>query len=184
MICWQRLPVRLEGEAWSRYFRDFASSAFRLELHAVYTMPGEADELRRFQAGETPPAGYHYGWLDTVAAANAAGKTMRRVRVVRQPLSDYIRYEFEWGFVYNVAAREDIRVLDLTDQTAPALPDHDFWLFDESTVVKLLYRPDGTQIGRELLADPDVGAYLSYRDAAWRNAVPFSDYWAGLAPGV
>jgi len=176
--------VRLEGEAWSRYFRDFASSAFRLELHQIYTMPGEADELRRFQAGEQPPPGYHYGWLDRMAEASQAGKTVQRVRVVRRPLTDYIRYEFAWGFVYNVDAGEDIRVLDLTDQSGPDLPDHDFWLFDDTTVVKLLYRPDGTQEGRELLQDPDLEAYLRCRDAAWQAAVPFRDYWAGLASRV
>ena len=172
--------MRLEGEAWSRYFRDFVRSAFRLELHPVYTMPGEVDELRRFKAGEQPPADYHYGWLDTMAEARRVGKTVQRVRVVRRPLTDYIRYEFAWGFVYNVEAGEDIRVLDLTDQTGPDLPDHDFWLFDETTVVKLLYRPDGTQIGRELVEDPDLDTYLSWRDAAWQAAIPFRDYWAGL----
>jgi hypothetical protein len=99
---------------------------------------------------------------------------MRRARIARRPLSAYIQYEFEWGFAYNVEAGEDIRVPDLTDQLGPDLPDHDFWLFDETTVVKLLYRPDGTQIGRELVQDPDLGAYLNWRDAAWRNAVPFS----------
>ena len=169
--------MRLEGEAWSRYFQDFARSAFRLELHPVYTMPGEADELRRFRAGEKPPEDYHYGWLDTLAAAVQAGKTMRRVRVVTRPLPAYIHYEFEWGFVYNVAAGEDIRVLDLTDQPGPTLPEHDFWLFDETTVVKLLYGPDGTQIGRELAEDPDLDTYLGWRDGAWRDAVPFRDYW-------
>ena len=176
--------MRLEGEAWSRYFRDFRSSAFRLELHPIYTMPGEADELQRFMAGQKPPPGYHYGWLDTVATASAAGKTMRRARVVRRPLTDYIRYEFEWGFVYNVEAGEDIRVLDLTGKEGPDLPDHDFWLFDQATVVKLLYRPDGTQIERDLVEDPDIDRYLRYRDAAWKDAVPFYDYWAGLAPRV
>ena len=176
--------MRLEGDAWSRYFRDFQRSAFRLELRPTYNMPGEADELRRFRAGEKPPADYHYGWLDTVAEAVRVGKTIRRVRVVTRPLSDYIQYEFEWGFVYNVAAGEDIRVLDLTAQPKPDLPDHDFWLFDETTVVKMLYRPDNTQLGRELVEDPDVSAYLRYRDAAWQEAVPFGEYWAGLAPGV
>jgi hypothetical protein len=171
--------VRLEGEAWSRYFRDFARSAFRLELHQIYTMPGEADELRRFRAGEKPPADYHYGWLDTVGEARRDGKTMRRVRVVRRPLTDYTRYEFTWGFVYNVEAGEDIRILDLTNRPDADLPDHDFWLFDESTVVKLLYRPDGTQIGRELLEDPDLDVYLRWRDAIWQEAVPFRDYWPG-----
>ncbi len=176
--------MRLEGEAWARYFQDFRSSAFRLELQQVYTMPGEADELRRFLAGEKPPGDYHYGWLDTVSQAVQNGKTIRRARIVRRPLSDYIRYQFEWGFVYNVRAGEDIRVLDLTDQTGPQLPDHDFWLFDDATVVKLLYRPDGTQIRRELVQQPDLVAYRRYRDIAWELGVPFSEYWAGLAPGA
>jgi hypothetical protein len=169
--------VRLEGETWSSYFRDFTSSAFRLELHPVYTMPQEAEEIRRFQAGEKPPDDYHYGWLDTVADARRVGKTMRRVRVVHRPLTDYIKYEFEWGFTYNVTAGEDIRVLDLTGQAGPELPDHDFWLFDDATVVKMLYRQDGTQIGRELIRDPDLSSYLNWRDAAWQAATPFSDYW-------
>jgi hypothetical protein len=103
--------VRLEGDAWSRYFRDVASSAFRLELRQVYTMPGEAQELRRFRARQQPPAGYHYKWLDTVAEARRACKTMRRVRVVQRPLTDYTQYEFSWGFAYNVEAGEDIRIL-------------------------------------------------------------------------
>jgi hypothetical protein len=38
--------------------------------------------------------------------------------------------------------------IDLTGRPRPGLPDHDYWLFDESTVVELMYRPDGTQIGR------------------------------------
>jgi hypothetical protein len=118
------------------------------------------------------------------AEARRAGKTVRRVRVVRRPLTDYIQYEFAWGFVYNVEAGEDIRVLDLTDQPGPQLPDHDFWLFDDTTVVKLLYRPDGTQEGRELLVDPDLGVYPAWRDAAWQAAVPFRDYWAGLPSRV
>lgn len=119
-----------------------------------------------------------------MAAARTAGKTVRRVRVVRQPLTGYVRYEFAWGFVYNVQAGEDIRVLDLTDRPGPDLPDHDFWLFDDTTVVKLLYRSDGTQIGRELLANADLGAYLHWREAAWQASVLFTDYWAGLTPGV
>ena len=171
--------MRLEGEVWSSYFRDFERSAFRLELHPVYAMPGEADELRRFQAGEQPPADYHYGWLDTVAEAKENGKTVRRVRVVRRPVTDYIQYEFAWGFTYNVEAGEDIRVLDLTDQPGPDLPSHDYWLFDDTILVKMLYRPDGTQIGRELVAEPDLDAYMKWQEAAWQAAVPFRDYWQG-----
>jgi hypothetical protein len=48
----------------------------------------------------------------------------------------------------------------------------------------MLYRPDGTQIARELVRGPDLATYRRYRDNVWERAVPFSEYWAGLAPGV
>jgi hypothetical protein len=166
----------LDSDVWSHYFSDFASSAFRLELRQIYTMPDEEEDLAAFEQGQLPPPDYHYGWLDTVAAAVSAGKTMRRVRVVTRPLSFYTKWEFVWGFAYNVAAGEDIRILDVTDQPALELPEHDFWLFDERTVVELLYRPDGSQIARELVEQPNLDRYLTWRDAAWKAAVPFSDY--------
>lgn len=169
--------MRLDGDAWARYFTDFERSAFRLELRQVYTMPDEADDLAAFGQGQLPPPGYHYGWLDTVADARKAGKTMRRVRLVTRPLSFYTRWEFVWGFAYNVKAGEDIRILDTTGQSTPDLPEHDFWLFDESAVVELLYNPDGTQIGRELVGHPDLDRYRAWRDAAWKAAVPFTDYY-------
>lgn len=171
--------MRLEGEAWSRYFQDFASSAFRLELRQVYTMPDEEEDLAAFEQGQLPPPGYHYGWLDTVADAVKAGKTFRRVRIVTRPLSFYTQWEFVWGFAWNVKAGEDIRILDVTEQPELDLPDHDFWLFDDTTVVKLLYRPNGTQIGRELVEHPDLSRYLAWRDATWEQAVPFADYHQG-----
>jgi hypothetical protein len=166
----------LEGEAWSRYFRDFKASAFRLELRQTYVMPGEEDDLAAFERGELPPPGYTYGWLDTVAEAVKAGKSFRRVRVVTRPLSFYTKWEFVWGYDWNTKAGEEIRILDVTDNAGPELPDHDFWLFDDTTVVKLLYRPDGTQEGRELVEHPDLSQYLAWRDVAWGTAVPYTDY--------
>ena len=168
--------MHLEGEAWSRYFQDFERSAFRLELRQVYMMPGEADDLAAFERGELPPPGYHYGWLDTVADAVKAGKTFRRVRVVTRPLSFYTKWEFVWGYDWNAKAGEDIRILDVTDDPGLELPDHDFWLFDDATVVKLLYRPDGTQTDRELVEQPDLEAYRRWRDTTWDQAVPYADY--------
>ena len=150
------------------------ASAFRLELRQVYTMPGEADELRRFRAGEPPPAvplrAGSTPWRTPSGRQDHAPGAGRRA-----PADRLHRYEFAWGFAYNVGAGEDIRILDLTDQPAPGLPEHDFWLFDDSTVVKLLYRPDGTQIGRELLEAP-TSTRTSAGGRHLGAAVPFRDY--------
>ncbi|WKK22238.1 hypothetical protein QZH56_26060 [Streptomyces olivoreticuli] len=167
----------LDGDVWAAYFRDFRRSAWRLEVQPTYTMPAEAGSLARFLRGEPKPDDHNTKWHVTVQAASDAGKTFGRVRVVRQPLTDYQRYQFAWGIPGNIEAGEDIRVLDLTDRD-PGLPDQDFWLFDETTVVHLNYRPDGTQINRELIESPDLGKYLGWRNVALENAVPFGEYRA------
>ncbi|MGH3739069.1 MAG: DUF6879 family protein [Micromonosporaceae bacterium] len=73
-----------------------------------------------------------------------------------------------------------MRILDLTDQPIPGLPDQDFWLFDESKVVRMDYESDGTQIGRELLEDADPAPYVAWKQLALAHAVPFAEYSARL----
>ncbi|MFF4404273.1 DUF6879 family protein [Streptomyces sp. NPDC001404] len=171
-------PVLLDGEEWQAYFRDFKRSAFRLEVHQIYTMPFEAETLRSFLAGEPMPEGFNASWHRTIRDHAAAGRIMTRAKIVRRPLTDYSRYLFEWCIPGNVAAGEDYRIVDVTDGTDPGLPAQDFWLFDETTVVHLNYRPDGTQINRELIQSPDLGKYLAWRDIALENSVPFRGYRA------
>ena len=169
----------LTGDAWREFFDSYERSAFRLETLRVYAVAEEEDEYRRFLAGERPPRDSHYPWLDRVARFRATDRTIQRVHVITRPLSAYLRYEFEWAYAFNVRVGEDIRILDLTDREVSGLPNEDFWMFDESRIVRMMYRPDGTQIGRELLDDPDIATYLRYRDIALADAVSFEEYWTG-----
>ena len=172
--------MRLEGDEWQRFFDDFQRSAWRLELHPVYVVPQEEATLTRWRAGERLSSDYWSPWMDHVAGHLKVGRSVGRVHVVRRPLSEYLRFEFEWYYQRHVKAGEDIRILDLTGKPDPGLPDHDFWLFDEARVVKMLYRPDGTQTGRELVENPNLDDYIGWRNIALAGAVPFADYGAGL----
>ncbi|UIX32437.1 DUF6879 family protein [Streptomyces sp. GQFP] len=169
-------PVLLDGDEWKAYFRDFKRSAFRLEVHQTYTMPFEAETLRDFLAGATVPDGFNASWHQTIRDHTEAGRTMTRAKIVRRPLTPYSRYLFEWAIPGNVAAGEDYQIVDVTERENLGLPEQDFWLFDEKIVVHLNYRPDGTQINRELIQEPDIGKYLAWRDIALESAVPFSAY--------
>lgn len=68
-----------------------------------------------------------------------------RVRVACQPLTDYQRYRFAWGIPGNIAAGEDIRVLDVSqDDYGLPLTGTDWWMFDESRIVHLNFRAGRT----------------------------------------
>lgn len=165
----------LDGEQFNDQLTNYERSAWRFETQPMYAMPNEQPTLASFLAGEPRPQGYNRDWHDLVTGLLASGRTIGRVRTIRQPLTDYQRYQLAWGIPGNVEAGEDIRILDITGDSLD-LPAHDFWLFDESTVVILNFYPEGSLHSVEQLESPDLGYYLKARDTALAHAVPFHEW--------
>lgn len=158
------------------YFATFTSSAFRLETLATYRVAEEAEYFDRFlSGGEFPDQWRDNPWVRDITEN---GRRLHRVRVLTTPLSDYLRFQLAWGYPGNVEDGEEITVLDLSESPVPGLPDHDFWLFDETTVLKMHYTGNGEFFGAELLPPDRTGDYLTYRDAALNAAVPYTEYWS------
>ena len=166
----------LDGDEWRRTFDAYKREAWRFEAQPAYTMPKESENVARFLRGEPKPVAHNARWHERVRGFVASGRTIGRVRIVRQPLTAYQRYQFTWGIPGNIEAGENIRVLDVTqnDYGLP-LSETDWWMFDESKVVHLNFRPDGTQINRELF-EGDVGPYVEWRRIALAHSVPFTEY--------
>jgi hypothetical protein len=167
--------VLLGGEQWRSFFDSFESEAFRLETLPAYAVPEEDEEYARFQALGTLEIPDEDPWLVRVRRFRTTGRWVGRVHVVTRPLSDYLRYEFA-VYAHTVRAGEDVRILDLTDRENPGLPEHDFWMFDDSRVVAMRYHPDGTQVARELLEAPDLEQYRYWKRLALDSSVPFLEY--------
>jgi hypothetical protein len=165
----------LDGKDWDDCFDSMRREAWRLETRPVYAVPQEAERLKRFLAGDKSPDDYTSAWMDDLRRWRSEGKRVGRVHVVTRPLSDYLRFEFEFYYRHHIRAGEDIRILDLTNTDNPGLPDQDFWMFDESRVVLMHYRQDGAQIGRELWQGPP-DQHIAWRDLAVSRSMPFIDY--------
>lgn len=175
------LSVRLDGEGWRQFFDSYEREAFRLETLPSYGVASEDEELQGFLASGQLVIRDDDQWLMRVRHFRATGRWVGRVHVLRQPLSDYLRYEFA-VYAHTVRVGEDARILDLTDQADPGLPAFDFWLFDEARVVRMDYDAAGRQLGREWLEDIDPAPYIAWKRLALELAVPFLDYQATL-PG-
>lgn len=169
----------LEGEDWQEFFHSFQREAFRLETLPGYTVPEEEDELRQFLAGVTRPAEELHTdtYLIKVREHVDAGRRMRRVHTLTSPLNDHLKFQFEWGYAFSVAAGEEVHILDFATTPDPGLPKQDFWLFDDEHVVLMHYAADGTQTGRELLENMDPAPYVRYKDLALKHATPFTEYY-------
>lgn len=115
-------------------------------------------------------------WLDMLREATASGRRFTRVRVVSLPLTDYSRFGI-WCAQFTNGAGEDIRYLVRDDAKAAGLPEHDYWLFDSSRLVRMHFDEQDRFLGGELAEDPAEIVQASYwRDAAWHKAVRRDDF--------
>jgi hypothetical protein len=115
-------------------------------------------------------------WLDMVREAATEGRRFARVRVVTLPLTDYSRFGV-WCAQFTNGAGEDIRYLDRNHATALGLPNHDYWLFDSSTLVLMHFDDNDALVGGELIEDPALLVQHNYwRDGAWHHAIRRDDF--------
>lgn len=133
----------LTREEFSELFEAFRVSAFRLETLDLYRVPSEADEYRRFLAGEELPTTGESGWVQFVKKAVAQGKVIQRVHLISIPLTPYLKYEIEWGYLYTSLAGEDISLLNRANLSGELSGLTDFWLFDRKTLVFVRYDSEG-----------------------------------------
>lgn len=135
-----------------------------------YDAPYENESVRKFLAGEPDDLEWSNSWLERVRTARADGRIFSRVRVISVPLTDYSRFGL-WASQFTVEAGEDIRYVR-RDQAAAGLPDHDYWMFDSRTVVRMHFDDQSAFLGGELVEDPAIIVQHNYwRDAAWHKAV-------------
>jgi hypothetical protein len=145
-------------------------------LRDSYGVPDEVDPFRKWLKGERDDLRWHRSWLDFARDVIARGTAVQRVRVVTEPVTDYIRWEMSID-PQNLEVGEDIRYLPRHDAQDIQFPEEDYWVLDDDTVVLSLFMPDGASGGFALVDDAVLFAQcLTVRDQVWSRAIPYAQY--------
>jgi hypothetical protein len=168
-----------EGQR-DQFFATYEREALHLEMRDIYATDIERDRFETWLRGEpldpTAEAEWWRPWFELMATNLQAGKTLRRLRVVSEPVTDYIG--FEWLDAHELSkAGEDVRWLPRRLASTLLLPGNDCWIFDGRTVAFTYFSGDGHVLGHELTEDFDVvTGCLTAFETAWAIAVPHHDY--------
>jgi len=156
----------------------FNRSAYRLELLDEYDSPHTRVRVARFLAGQPDDAEVRAYWDRVVGEARRAGKSMQRVHVITEPLTDYLRFELAF-YRGSVRAGEDFRILPGDLATGLDLPGFDYWLFDDERAAVMYYGDRGTWLRTEIVTEPSfVADGCRWRAQALSRAIPLGDYTA------
>lgn len=155
---------------------EFAREAIHLETRDAYGTAVELPHMAKWAAGEPDDLQWLQDWCVTVRGHVDAGRSVRRARIVSEPLSDYQRWSHSIAHPM-VAAGEDIRWVPRRLVSSIGLPGNDFYLFDDRLVVFLLYAGNGLATDRVTSTDTaDIALCRSAFEAVWTVAIPHREY--------
>jgi hypothetical protein len=171
----------LRGRQFEELFTSFERSARRLEVRDRYDVDSERLYLARWRDGMQEDRQHvesRRPWLRQVRQNVAHGRTYQRVRVVAEPLTEYVRYALR-GTRQTVESGEDIRYLLRSQAGKLDLPDHDFWILDERRLVLMPFTADDRPLGGLVVTEPDVVAqHAAWLDLAVEQSIPYGDFLA------
>ena len=162
------------------FLTTYEQEAVHLEMRDVYATDIERDRFRTWLSGEeldpAAEAEWWRPWFDLMQRNLDAGKVLRRLRIVSEPVTDYIR--FEWlDAAKLVEAGEDMRWLPRRRASTLLLPGNDFWMFDRRTVAFTHFSGDGHVLDHEVTTDPEIVSRCAAAfEAAWKLAIPHAAY--------
>jgi hypothetical protein len=163
-------------EEFDRLLRRFERDSIHLETRDAYGTAIELPYMAKWAAGEPDDLEWLQDWCATVRGHVAAGRSVRRARIVSEPLSDYQRWSYSIAHPM-VDAGEDIRWVPRRLVSSIALPGNDFYLLDDRLIVFLHYAGNGLAVDRVTSTEPaDIHLCRSAFDAAWRLAITHRDF--------
>lgn len=152
-----------------------ATSAIHLEMRDAYTPDDQ--RFLDWLVGKPLPQPPNPQWSELVRTHTARGVRFRRLRVVSEPLADYIRFEHEITEEVNISAGEDVRWIPRRRASDLCLPGNDFWLFDNRLIRFSYFSGVGDIMEDELVDDPSIARMCAAAfEAAWARGIPHASY--------
>jgi hypothetical protein len=153
-----------------------STSAVHLEMRDTYT-PSDPSFLAWQGGSPFDRTERERSWHRLVGGAVARGVSFRRARIVSEPVTPYIRFEYDVTESTNLAAGEQVRWLPRRRASDLCLPGNDFWVFDGRIVRFGHFAGNGDFLDHEWSEDSALVKHCATAfEAVWERAIDHTDY--------
>lgn len=157
-------------------FKNAVRSAIHLEMRDSY-QPDDPDWLDWRDGRRFDPAQRWNEWFTMMSETTARGVEVRRARLIDEPVTEYIRYEYDVTEPFNLASGEEVRWLPRRRAAGMLVPAVDFWIFDGTTIVINHFDGYGGNLQHEQVNDESLAArYAAAFEDIWGRAIPHAEY--------
>lgn len=169
----QRTPI--SSDELNKHLSGARQSLRRFEVHGVYNVRDEFEQVARWLEGERPSSEERKRpWLERVQKWTTAGVTVQRIRVHDDNPTDYQRW-LRWAGASNIAAGETIAYLTQSEAERihlfPDAREVDGWIIDGKRAIVFNFDSEDRITSQDLIAEPqDVALINSWWDLAVTHA--------------
>lgn len=168
--------ARIPDQEFEKLLTSFQHEALHLETRDAYGTAIELPHMAKWAAAEPDDLEWLEEWCAALREGAKAGKSVRRARIVSEPLSDYQRWSHSIAQPM-VDAGEDIRWVPRHLLSTTLIPGNDFYLFDDSLLVFLTYTGNGLAAGKFASTQAsDIRLCRESFEAVWKLAIPHREY--------
>ena len=133
-----------------KYFNSFQKSAFRVETLQRYNVDEEMEAYEFFMKNKEVANWLWKDWRDIVRQAKSRWAIMQRVHLIQFPISSYVLFEME---IYKKSVEAWEEIFYIPFERCSVEVKSDFWIFDDSIVLKMNYDEYGRFINFEEIND-------------------------------
>ena len=155
---------------------------FRLELLEQYKVNGEWEQFQKYLNGEEVKGDeYFKEFCQFISKAVKKGIKHRRVHVVPQILTPYLKFEIENGYFPMSEAGASIFLIEkpkyfnlLYQLFQEKFQPHEFWLIDDKIVIELKYHQEGILKETKLITEKKlVQNYVKLKENLLQESIDF-----------
>ena len=141
-----------------QYLQSAKKSLFRFETLQEYKVEGDGIDDEGMKE-----------WWDFITLKTKSGIKMERVRLVVEPLTEYTKNEI---IIHRKSKTfgDDIRLIKEDVFKSLNINQEDFWLVDETIVLKMNYGIGGEYLGFNVI-ESDVGHYTAIKNHLIENSI-------------
>lgn len=175
--------INIDMNNFDKNWRNAKVDIFRLEGRPEYKVVGEGEHIAKWKKGELNMAADKnwQSWMKSLKSAKAKKVAVQRLRVVPNPLPDYIKFEIALWQKYSVVNGEKIRFINTKDYQGIVreygFDPKDFWLFDDEKLLMFNYGTAGQFLGDIAITDGAmVRRYCDLKQKLLEKSVPMASF--------
>ena len=170
-------PLEILRNEYPKAWKEAKKEIFRLQLLNEYLVEEEKESYEAYKKGKVVYDPGIKESLDFIAKKKEEGTRIINLLVVDLPLSTYAKYSIEMVYLFTLEKGQETLLVERSKVSGLVNNKIDFWLFDDTKVIPMLYHKDGHLIGAaQPITGKGVEEYVRLKEELLAKATPLKEF--------